>query len=492
MTDVVVETRQGAVRGTVVAGVNTFQGISYAAPPSGERRFRPPQPVERWTGTRDALAYGATAPQRAMPPALAALLSNPLIPGDDCLNLNVWSRELGAARQPVMVWIPGGGFLYGSGAACDGSRFARDGVVCVTINYRVDVDGFLCLGDGPTNLGLLDQVAALEWVRDNIAGFGGDPDNVTVFGQSAGAVSIGMLLAMPRAAGLFRRAILQSGGAHYVVGAATARRVSERLAAQLGVAPTREAIAAVPHERVWQAEAALEAELMMRPDPQRWGEAATTMMLWHPVIDEDVIPARPIDRIVAGAGSQIDLLIGTTDDEWRLFLVSSGAIRFVTEELLIGLIRRYGLPVDAALATYRATRPGASPGDLFAAIQSDWYVRIPALRIADAHAAGPAATFVYELGWRTPQQGGLLGACHALDVAFVFDQLEAAAALVGAEPPQALADAMHAAWIGFASRGDCGWPRYDLRRRATQRFDLTSRIVDDPRAVERALWVGLR
>jgi len=213
--DAIVKTRGGQVRGSVVDGVNTFKGIPYAAPPFGTRRFRPPQPVEPWSGMRDALVYGATVPKPPYFPPFDALIPEPAIPGEDCLNLNIWSPDLGQAKLPVMVWIHGGAFANGTGAIYNGSRFARDGVVCVTINYRLGVDGFLYLGDGNANLGLLDQIAALEWVQENIRAFGGDPGNVTIFGESAGAMSVGTLLTMPRAAGLFRRAIAESGAGHY-------------------------------------------------------------------------------------------------------------------------------------------------------------------------------------------------------------------------------------------------------------------------------------
>jgi carboxylesterase type B len=212
-----------------------------------------------------------------------------------------------------MVWISGGMFEAGSGASYDGSRFARDGIVCVTINYRVGAEGFLYLPDGSANLGLLDQIAALEWVRDNIASFGGDPGNVTIVGESAGAMSVGTLLSMPRAEGLFRRAIAQSGGAHQVMPAATAEKVARQLAEKLGVSPTREAIATIPVDRLLRAQAELKADLMTHPDPERWGrEVVASMLPWQPVIDGDIIPARPIERIVAGAGSEIDLMEAPT------------------------------------------------------------------------------------------------------------------------------------------------------------------------------------
>lgn len=497
----VLKTRSGAVRGSIANGIHVFRGIPYAAAPFGANRLRPPQPVEPWSGVRDALAFGPKPPQPPYPPDVSAILPELASSGEDCLNLNIWSPSLGSARLPVMVWIPGSAFQYGTGATTyyDGGRFARDGVVCVTINYRVGPEGFLYLGerDEDANRALLDQIAAVQWVRENIAAFGGDPDNITVFGESGGAMSIGILLSMPRAEGLFRRAICQSGAAHPVISAATALRVGNIFAEKLGVEATREAIADVFIDREVAAQIALTGDLLAHPDPERWGaEVAVSMTPWQPVLDGDVIPACPMDRIVAGAGAGVDLLAGENRDEWRLFLALDGAIDHVTDEALAGTVAAYGLPIEATLAGYRAAHPSASPGDLLAALLSDWWVRVPALRLADARAAqgdSDAATYMYEFAWRTPQFNGRVGACHVLEIPFVFDTLGLGTeSLWGATPPQGLADTMHAAWVAFATSGDPGWPRYELRRRATMRFDTESTVVDDPLAAERALWEGVR
>lgn len=266
-----ITTHAGAVRGSVTDGVHVFKGIPYAAPPFGANRLRPPQPVTPWSGVRDALTFGAMPPQLPLPPQVSALLPLGTIPGEDCLTLDIWSPGPGSAARPVMVWISGGFFEYGGTAWYDGSRFARDGVVCVAINYRVGAEGFLYLDEGNANRGLLDQVAALEWVRENIAAFGGDPGNVTIFGESAGGMSVGTLLSMPCAEGLFRRAVVESGTAQHVTSATTAQRISQYLAEKLGVAATREAIAAVPVDRLLAAQAELKSEVDARPDKERWG-----------------------------------------------------------------------------------------------------------------------------------------------------------------------------------------------------------------------------
>ena len=492
--EMVMKTAHGVVRGSVADGVNRFMGVPFAAPPFGPNRLRAPQPVAPWSGVRDALTYGPKPPQLPYPSPWDLLIPERGPLGEDCLNLNIWTPDPGAAGLPVMVWIPGGMFEAGSGATYDGSRFARDGIVCVTINYRIGAEGFLYLPDGEANLGLLDQIAALQWVRDNIGGFGGDPGNVTVFGQSSGGMSAGTLLSMPRARGLFRRAIAQSGGAHQVIPVEDARKVARQLAERLGVAATREAIAGVPVSRLLQAQGELKADLMTHPDPERWGdEVVLSVLPWQPVVDGDIVPARPIDRVAEGAGGDIDLMAGSTTEEWNLFLVPGGAIDHMAPEALTGAIAANGLPVEATLARYRAAHPGASVGELFGAVQSDRCFRIPVIRLADAHAKSAAATYMYEFAWRSPQFAGRLGACHGAEIAFVFDTLgEETEALAGPNPPQRLADAMHAAWVAFAVNGNPGWPRYDLVRRATMRFDETPELVDDPRSTERVLWEGVR
>jgi para-nitrobenzyl esterase len=507
--DTIVRTPNGQVGGRTSDGVSAFLGVSYAAPPVGANRLRPPQPVQPWTGVRDATVLGPEPPQpqfgRNDP---SGLVFDPAVPGDDCLNLNIWTPDPGAAGLPVMVWSPGGSFHFSSGGSYDGSRFARDGVVCVTFSWRTGADGFLYLGDGDdgANLGLLDQVAALSWVRDNISAFGGDPDRVTVFGESAGAMSIGVLLSMPRAEGLFRRAILQSGAAHHVIPAATAARIGARLAEVLGVPAIREAIAEVPVDRLLEGQAQVDAEVLSSPDPARWGlEVVASTMPFHPVVDGDVVPAEPIDRIAAGASSDVDVLVGTNSDDWRMFPVLGGFIDQVTDEALAGPVQVYGswsvaafgLPVETALPAYRAAHPDGSPGDVLAEVLTDWWVRLPAIRLADAHAPAPAGTYMYEFAWPSPAFGGRLGACHALEIPFVFDTLDLGrrqmlGGALGESPPQQLADTMHAAWVRFATDGDPGWSRYDLERRAVMRLDTKSSVMDDPYAQERALWAGVR
>ncbi|MBN9311316.1 carboxylesterase family protein [Devosia sp.] len=494
----VVTTKSGAVRGAIANGIHAFKGIPFAAPLDGPNLFQPAQPVA-WEGVREALAFGPKPPQSDYPPMVRPLIPPELSgPGADCLTLNIWTPELGAANLPVMLWIAGGMFEYhatGASPWYDGSAFARDGVVLVSINYRVGAPGFLYLDDGVANLGLLDQIAALTWVRDNIAVFGGDPGNVTVFGESAGALSVGTLLAMPAARNLFHRATVESGGAQIVTTAATAERIGRRLAKLLEVEPTRAAIAAQPVERIVAAQNALRGELSTARDPQFWGEVLLHGLPWAPVIDGEVIPAPPLDLVRAGASAGIDLLVGSNTEEWRLFLVPGGAIDQIPQAALAGMVAATGLPVEKGLAAYGELHPGASPGDLFAAVMTDWYWHIPARRLADTHvgAAAGGTTYMYEFAWCSPQFDGRLGAGHAVEIPFVFDTLGPhAEPLLGTAPPQPLADAMHAAWVNFARTGEPGWPAYDRERRTTMHFDLSSHLVDDPLAKERVLWEGVR
>lgn len=491
-----VTTRHGAVRGEVVDGVAAFKGIPYAAPPFGPNRFLPPQPAEPWDGVREARDYGPTPPKAPSPTPTSQFLPDPDIPGEDCLNLNIWTPDP-AARLPVMVWVHGGAFTNGSGAvpSYDGSRFARDGVVCVTINYRLGVDGFLFLDDGgPANLGLRDQVAALRWVREHIAAFGGDADNVTVFGESAGAMSIGALLAAPEATGLFRRAVLQSGAAHHVVTAATANRIGRHLTTMLGIPATREAIAAVPVERLVRTVQELRIAVASEPDPGRWGEVAYHLMPLEPVVDGDFLPATPIEAIAAGSSAGVDVLVGNNTDEFRFFLVPSGVIDHIDEPAVRATAAGYGLDPDKAVATYRARSPEASPGDLKAALATDWFYRVPAIRLAEAREGHPGSSYLYEFAWRPPTFGGRLGAGHTIEIPFVFDKLDdpAFAPQLGAEPPQPLADLVHAAWVSFATNGNPGWPGYDVAHRTTMRFDTTPEVLTDPDPGQRTLWDGHR
>jgi len=494
--ETIVSVSQGKLRGSIEESVAVFKGIPYAAPPINARRFSRPQPPEHWDGVRDAHEFGPVAVQPPYPPPFSHLLGDQGVVGADCLTLNVWTPDTGARGLPVMVWIHGGSFSRGAGSlpAYDGRRFARDGIVCVTINYRLGAEGFLDLDGAVQNRGLLDQVAALEWVNGNVAAFGGDPLNVTIFGESAGAFSIGTLMATPAARGLFRRAILQSGAAHHTISKTTSRIIRLRLADVLDVQLTLDTVASVPLPQFVSAQAQLAFELAIKPNPATFGEVAVNGMLFEPVVDGDILPAPPIDAIAAGAGRGVDVMIGTTSEEWRFFSVPTRAIDLVTDEQLSAWARHRGLTADA-IGVYRASRPDSSAGDIQSALVTDFTFRIPAVRLAEAHSRSGGTPYAYELAWRSPMFDGRLGACHALEIPFVFDNLETAglSAMTGDRPPQALADAMHRAWVTFAREGNPGWPSYADDNRAVMTFDRNGgAMVVDPASAERRLWDGVR
>jgi para-nitrobenzyl esterase len=475
--------------------VLSFKGIPYAAAPFGPNRFAAPQPAPGWDGVRDALEYGPTSPAGPYPDALEALLPEPRIPGEECLNLNIWTPAIDGELRPVLVWIHGGGFTNGSNAVSgyDGTRFARDGVVCVGINYRLGADGFLFLEDAPANRGSLDQIAALRWVRENIAAFGGDPNAVTIAGESAGAMSVTTLLSMPAAEGLFQRAIGQSGAGHHVLTAETAAKVTAAFAEQLGVEPTVESFGAVPIDALIAGQQALAATVAAQPDPAKWGELTRNLMLFEPVVDGAILPARPIDRLEEGVSAGVDVLTGSNADEYALFLVPTGAAGFIDDGMLAGAIGLIGGDPEKVLSAYRTARPQATPGELLIAAVGDWFFRIPAIRVAEARRANGADTFVYEFLWPSPQFDGKLGSCHALEIGFVFDNLDdpSAEAIAGAAPPQALADEMHGAWVSFVKTGTPGWAPYGAERTVRQ-FDAVSATVNDPGAALRLVWEGAR
>ena len=484
----VVRVEGGRLRGRIDRGVAAFLGIPYAAPPFGARRMQPPEQPEGWPGERLVTDYGPTCPKDdGAPPD--PLFPEVVVPGEECLNLNVWTPDPGGSGLPVLVWVHGGQFTKGSGSGAmyRGTSFARDGVVCVTINYRLGAEGFLYFGDGAANLGLLDQVAALEWVQGNIASFGGDPTKVTVAGQSAGAMSITTLLAMPGARGLFRQAVTQSGAAAATLTAEAAAGTATRLAGSLGVAPTREALSEVPVERLARAASVIAEEALNPTDLTTWAGLA-----FAPVVDGDTLPEHPLDALRNGAGNGVRLLTGWNRDDVRIGLVPSGFIDLVDERAINAFVRAQGGP-DGTVELYRAARPEASKGDLLAAVMTDCFMRVPAIRVAEVRLeAGEAGNWVYRFDHKSPSFAGRLGAAHAVEIPYVFDLLDdrSSYALIGDTPPQVVADTAHGAWARFVADGDPGWPRYNLADRPTALIDDRITVVDDPDDAERRVWAG--
>jgi para-nitrobenzyl esterase len=505
-----VDTGAGRLEGALEQGVHAFKGIPYAAPPVGELRLQPPARPTQWEGVRPAHDYGEVVIQQPMP-GIFGELGTPQNPaGDDCLNLNVWTPDPGAAGLPVLVWIHGGAFYAGSGIddVYNGAAFARDGVVAVSINYRLGVQGFWNLAEhfpqlkDSGNLGMLDQIAALEWVQENIAAFGGDPAQVTIAGESAGGMSVTTLMAMPRAAGLFRRAVPQSGAGHNGISAPTASMIAGHMLDMLGVRPgDLDALAAVPADVLLQTQVKLGDELSATRDPGRFGEAAASAMAFQPTYGTDLLPERPVDAIAAGASADVALLLGTTKEEALIFLVEfqemfSEELVDATMQAVFGPAGRSGAE---ALERYRTNRPDAAMHELVAAVETDRMFTVPALRLADAKVRHDPDVWLYRFDWRTPIRDGAFGAHHFAEVPFVFDQLDnpQARGFLGDAPPRELADAMHGAWVAFASNGDPNhdglppWPRYEPERRPTMLLDEVCTVAEAPAADEIALWEGV-
>ncbi len=363
--ELIVSTTSGPVRGRTRDGVVSFLGIPYAAAPVGALRFAAPARPEPWTDVRDAYEFGPTPPKPAYAQPIAEILHEVDVPGDDCLSVNVWTPSIDqGASAPVMVWIHGGAFVNGNSAmpVYDGTAFARDGVVLVTLNYRLGVAGFALLPDAPANRGLLDQIAALEWVRDNIAAFGGDPSNVTIFGESAGAMSVTTLMAMPGADGLYAKAITESGAVQAAADPADAALVTERLGEALGIEATAANLAGIDVETLITAQRAVSVSLAIGPDPALFGATVVaSSMAFIPVVDGDSLPRHPMAAFAGGAGAGVPLLTGTNTDEHRLFLVPTGVAGNVTDASLDGMAGALGVPPDV-VKVYRDNRRDETAG----------------------------------------------------------------------------------------------------------------------------------
>ncbi|MFD9909960.1 carboxylesterase/lipase family protein [Streptomyces sp. NPDC059063] len=491
-----VRTAAGVVRGRRDTGVAVFRGIPFAQPPVGPLRFAAPRPVRAWDGVREAVSYGPPPPQGGHF-GMDALARDAA--GDDWLTLNVWSPDPGpGAGLPALVWIQGGAYAIGMSGLpeYDGGRLARDGgVVVVTFNYRVGLEGFGQIEGAPANRGLLDQIAALAWVRDHIGAFGGDPDRVTVFGQSAGGGSVAALLAMPGAAGLFCRAVAQSAQGTFFT-PELAADIATACAAELGLRPTVADLSAVDPVRLSAAGDAVGAGLHRWAD--RWGRPAHRSIPYAPVVDGDALPVTPWQALADGAARDVELLVGHTRDEQRLFTALDGLLGQVTEERAATALDVFAPGGDGALR-YREGLPDAGPDELYERVNSDWLFRMPSLLLAEARAraARGGRVHVYELTWPAPGMGGVLGACHGLDVPLVFGNLDRGqpAALIGGGegggPPseaEALSARMRAAWTAFATHGDPGWPAYDTAQRLVQLFDTAPTVTADPERTSRLIW----
>jgi para-nitrobenzyl esterase len=511
---VIVTTKLGRLEGEQIGSVAVFRGVPYAAPPTGELRFRAPAPPEPWTGTRDARRFGPTSPQ------LLGIMRDLEPQHEACLHLNVWTPALGSGRPrgllPVMVFVYGGAFS--SGAAThpmyDGRELAlRGDVVVVSFNYRLGALGFVdlgALGDGrfsaDANNGLRDQIAALRWVREHIDAFGGDPDQVTAFGQSAGAMSVANLLTLDAASGLFVRAIAQSGAAHHVTTREHSAKIATRLLDALGLGPRDlDQLRALPAEAIVKAQAAcLRSAIDVGARGRPLYSANMTLL---PVVDGDLIAEVPIDAAVRGAGADIPLLTGTNADEWNFWVFLSDVTKRDLDQAGLLHVIETRLPARAreAVELYGellGERLGRSPEpwQVYCAIETDRIFSLPAARLAEARAKAPAPTFLYRFEWTGPLFEGLMGCCHTMEVPFVlgatddgFGRLFAG----GGADARALSLRMMDAWIAFARGADPStdalgeWPPYRLPERTAVALRREPGRVGIPPAASSRFWAEL-
>jgi para-nitrobenzyl esterase len=500
-----VETNLGKVRGTTQNGVHAFKGVPYAASTAGENRFMPPKKREPWTGVRDASELGLRSPQLLsafhgqVPPEVESMDRNEPM-GEDCLVLNVWTPGVGhgGGKRPVMVWLHGGGYTSGSGGfiCYDGTELARKhDVVAITVNHRLTIFGYLYLaGIGgekyakSSNVGMLDIVAALEWVRDNIAAFGGDPGNVTIFGQSGGGGKVSTLMAMPSAHGLFHRAIVESGAAVKGVSRDAANKSAERYLAKLNLKPDQ-----ADQLQKLTVDQLLDATANINPMPGGPGGFALA-----PVVDGTTLPNDPFDPVAPALSANIPLLIGTVETEVTFFPhqvldpIDDAALH---EHVKQTLRTASDEQVDQLVAAYKKGRPGAGNTDLFLALASDATFRAGVVTEAERKATqGKAPVYQYYVTWRSPVRDGKLRSFHTIEIPFVFDNVDACKSMLGSgEDRYALAEKFSGAWVAFARTGNPNhktlpnWPAFDNTKRAVMIFNDECKVVDDPHGEEQRL-----
>ena len=493
----IIKTKSGKIQGYFNRGVIKFKGIPYAAPPIGNLRFKPPLPVEPWDNIRDVTKYSPVCPQP--PSALEEMVSDPFPQSEaESLTLNIWTQKLDDEKRPVMFFIHGGAFRTGSGRALDGSRLVlRGDIVVVSINYRLGPFGFLYMPDVPgttANVGLLDMVTALKWVRENINQFGGNREDITIFGESAGAFAVHCLLAMPSAKGMFKRAIVQSGYVNkFSSQPSTGINVYETLIERLDIKKGDvESLRNLPFKTIIEKIDSFETN---RQD----------VLSFTPTIDADTLPENPLEAVKNGFAKDIDLFVGSNLNETKMWaLWAPEGDKFTEERLerrvnsIMRIIDQKETKSKELIDVYKKLRK--NPRDIFDAIDTDYQFRIPSIRLAEAQSEHHKNTFMYLFSWKTPWQGGKYGAMHALELSFVFgillDRNEGIFPRK-TEETQELSEKMMDAWIAFARTGNPnheGIPEltaYDKGKRATILFDKEVTVEEDPYGIEKKAWEGI-
>lgn len=480
-----ITTQQGSLLGSVKDNVSTFYGIPYAVNPFTEkRRFQAPQAYGKWQGVLDATKPPQPVPQ----PSRGRNIELVGAPSD--LTLNIWTPKdaiTSDKKRPVMVWIPGGAFIRedASEQVYNGTGFASSDVIVVTVNYRVGVDGFMHLNGAPDNRGILDQIMALQWVNENIADFGGDAQQVTLFGQSAGAESVAILLGIKKVQGLFHKAIMQSPPMQFFT-QQEAARVTHEFAKELKVPATIEGISSIPYPQLVTGVVEMGKTLTNRDE---WGMLSWGGTAFLPVADNDLITGSPMQTLIKNADPTIPVIVGSTDQEARLYLVPSGAMDHASKDLVSLFLNDLDLNGEP-LQTYTKPNTEKSMGEAFVDIQSDYTFRMPALHIAENLLNNGNPVWHYNFSWFSPAFGGKLGAAHFVDVPFSFNTIgsDQAKAFLGANPPIELAQAMHDEWTHFAKSGTVNWSPYNLDTRPIMRFDNQSKEFNGLGKAVRELW----
>lgn len=496
---IVVTTEAGSVRGQITGGISIFKNIPYAAAPTGDLRFAAPVKHPAWKEIRDAINSGPTAPYPK--PKEGDIDDKPTLPGwvkgEDYLTANVWTPDVNGNRRAVMVYIHGGAFVLGASDVplFDGTNFAKKGVIMVSINYRLGIEGFLKIKGVPSNIGIRDQIAGLKWVQDNIATFGGDPNNVTIFGESAGAISVGVLLSSPATKGLFKRAIMQSGSGQAVLSGVQADRIATKYAQTLRIENTRDAYMKFTPEELLAAQPKVTPK-MVKLETEDFLDPSGGVSLYFPVIDGDIVPKVPLVNVRNGAGSERELMIGYNTDEMNYFLVPTGLLNKIKFNLILNLAVKKVHPAPSALIeVYKKAYPQKNLGELFSAILTSYQAQIPSIRLANAHSLA-GKTYMFEFAWPSPVANGVYGAYHGLELPFVFNNLAVATGergMVGnngASPE--LANKMQDAWVLFAKSGNPGWDAYNTTDRKTMLINKTWQLQNKPHAKVLAAWYGVR